>query len=61
MVAQRRRRRRRAAGPDGCDLRDSTVMRVLVCPDKFAGTLSAPEAAAAIADGLARRGARRTS
>ena len=26
-------------------------MRVLVCPDKFAGTLSAAEAAAAIADG----------
>ncbi len=26
-------------------------MRVLVCPDKFAGTLSAPEVAAAIADG----------
>lgn len=29
-------------------------MRVLVCPDKFAGTLSAVEAAAAIADGWAR-------
>jgi glycerate kinase len=26
-------------------------VRVLICPDKFAGTLSAPEAAAAIADG----------
>jgi glycerate kinase len=26
-------------------------VRVLVCPDKFAGTLSAPEAAAAIAEG----------
>ncbi|HZE41825.1 MAG TPA: glycerate kinase, partial [Stackebrandtia sp.] len=26
-------------------------MRVLICPDKFAGTASAPEAAAAIADG----------
>lgn len=26
-------------------------MRVLICPDKFAGTLSAPEAAAAIAEG----------
>ncbi|PJJ56080.1 glycerate kinase [Mumia flava] len=30
-------------------------MRVLVAPDKFAGTLSAPEAAAAIAAGWARR------
>ena len=27
------------------------LMRVLVCPDKFAGTMSAPDAAAAIADG----------
>jgi glycerate kinase len=27
------------------------AMRVLVCPDKFAGTLSAPEAAAAVAAG----------
>ncbi|MDG4832271.1 glycerate kinase [Solwaraspora sp. WMMD1047] len=26
-------------------------MRVLVCPDKFAGTLSAPDAAAAVVDG----------
>ena len=26
-------------------------MRVLVCPDKFAGTLSAPEVAAAVAEG----------
>jgi|HigsolmetaAR206D_1030411.scaffolds.fasta_scaffold00530_11 glycerate kinase len=26
-------------------------MRILICPDKFAGTLSAPEAAAAIAEG----------
>jgi glycerate kinase len=26
-------------------------VRVLICPDKFAGTLTAPEAAAAIADG----------
>ncbi len=29
-------------------------MRVLICPDKFAGTLSAPEAAAAIAAGWRR-------
>jgi glycerate kinase len=29
-------------------------LRVLVCPDKFAGTLSAPEAAQAIATGWAR-------
>ncbi|MFC3988651.1 glycerate kinase family protein [Actinoplanes siamensis] len=28
-------------------------MRVLICPDKFAGTLSAPEVAQAIADGWA--------
>lgn len=28
-------------------------MRVLICPDKFAGTLSAPEAAAAVAAGWA--------
>ena len=35
-------------------------MRVLVAPDKFAGTLTAVEAAEAIADGLAR-GARRTT
>lgn len=27
------------------------AMRVLLCPDKFAGTLSAPEVAAAVADG----------
>ncbi|GAA2580236.1 glycerate kinase [Dactylosporangium fulvum] len=30
-------------------------MRILVAPDKFAGTLSAPEAAAAIADGWKRQ------
>lgn len=30
------------------------VMRVLIAPDKFAGTLSAPEAAAAIAEGWRR-------
>ncbi len=30
-------------------------MRVLIAPDKFAGTLSAPQAAAAIAEGWARR------
>lgn len=30
-------------------------MRVLICPDKFAGTLSAPEVAAAVADGWADR------
>ena len=29
-------------------------MRVLICPDKFAGTLSAPEVAEAIADGWGR-------
>ncbi|HSF26279.1 MAG TPA: glycerate kinase [Actinomycetes bacterium] len=29
-------------------------MRVLICPDKFAGTMSAPQAAAAIAEGWAR-------
>lgn len=29
----------------------TAAMRVLICPDKFAGTLSAPEAAAAIAAG----------
>lgn len=34
-----------------CDMRDSRGMRVLVCPDKFAGTLSAPAAAQAIAQG----------
>ena len=28
-------------------------MRVLICPDKFAGTMSAPQAAAAIAEGWA--------
>ena len=27
------------------------VVRVLICPDKFAGTLSAPEVAAAVASG----------
>lgn len=32
-------------------MRDSRGMRVLVCPDKFAGTLSAPAAARAIAQG----------
>lgn len=30
-------------------------MRVVICPDKFAGTLGAPQAAAAIAEGWARR------
>ena len=30
-------------------------MRVLICPDKFAGTLSAPEVAAAVAAGWAER------
>jgi glycerate 2-kinase len=35
----------------GCDLADSPFMRVLVCPDKFAGTLSAVEAAEAVAEG----------
>jgi glycerate kinase len=30
---------------------DSSAVRVLVCPDKFAGTLSAVDAAAAVADG----------
>lgn len=30
-------------------------MRVLIAPDRFAGTLTAPEAAAAIAEGWARR------
>ena len=35
------------------------VMRVLVAPDKFAGTLTAVEAAEAIADGLAAAGAGR--
>jgi len=30
---------------------DSAAVRVLICPDKFAGTLSAVEAAAAIAEG----------
>ncbi|HEY1179105.1 MAG TPA: glycerate kinase, partial [Phytomonospora sp.] len=28
-------------------------MRVLICPDKFAGTLSAPRVAEAIAEGWA--------
>src|SRR5690349_16715183 len=32
-----------------------SAMRVLIAPDKFAGTLSAVEAAAAIADGWRRR------
>ena len=31
-------------------------MRVLIAPDKFAGTLTAVEAAGAIADGLAPPG-----
>ena len=30
----------------------SAALRVLVCPDKFRGTLSAAEAAAAITSGL---------
>lgn len=34
-----------------CDVEDSRGVRVLVCPDKFAGTLTATEAARAIADG----------
>ena len=34
-----------------CDLADSVVVRVLICPDKFAGTLTAVEVAAAIAEG----------
>ena len=34
---------------------------MLVAPDKFAGTLTAVEAAGAIAAGLARRRARTTS
>ena len=29
-------------------------VRVLICPDKFAGTLSAPEVAEAVADGWAQ-------
>jgi glycerate kinase len=32
-------------------MEDSSAVRVLVCPDKFAGTLSAVDAAAAVADG----------
>jgi glycerate 2-kinase len=32
-----------------------SAMRVLIAPDKFAGTLSAVEAAAAIADGARGR------
>ena len=40
---------------------DNGRMRVLVAPDKFAGTLTAVEAAEAIADGLAAAGARTTS
>ena len=32
-------------------MEDSAVVRVLICPDKFAGSLSAVEAAAAIAEG----------
>jgi glycerate 2-kinase len=34
-----------------CELADSLRMRVLICPDKFAGTLSAVEVAAAIEAG----------
>ena len=34
-----------------CDLEDSSAVRVLICPDKFAGTLSAVDVAAAVADG----------
>jgi glycerate kinase len=34
-----------------CDVADSAGMRVLVCPDKFAGTLTAVEAATAIVAG----------
>jgi len=34
-----------------CDVEDSGSVRILVCPDKFAGTLSAPQAAEAIAAG----------
>ncbi|MFD0820819.1 glycerate kinase, partial [Micromonospora zhanjiangensis] len=30
-------------------------MRILICPDKFAGTLSAPEVAAALAEGWRER------
>lgn len=41
-------RRTRIVGEDG-------GMRVLIAPDKFAGTLTAPEAAAAIAEGWSRR------
>jgi glycerate kinase len=32
------------------------VLRAVACPDKFRGTLSAPEATAAIARGLGRAG-----
>jgi glycerate kinase len=34
--------------------RKGTVLKILVAPDKFAGTLTAPEAAAAIAEGWRR-------
>ena len=34
-----------------CELADSASVRVLVCPDKFAGTLSAVEVASAVAAG----------
>jgi len=34
-----------------CDVEDSGSVRILVCPDKFAGTLTAPQAAEAIAAG----------
>jgi len=39
------------AGRQKCDLADSAAVRVLICPDKFAGTLTAVEVAAAIAEG----------
>lgn len=34
---------------------DTPGMRVLICPDKFAGTLSAPQVAAAVAEGWRQR------
>jgi glycerate 2-kinase len=37
------------------DVRDSATVRVLICPDKFAGTLSAVEVAAAVAAGWGER------
>ena len=54
MVPQRGRR---AAASQRCDAATLLGMRVLLCPDKFAGTLSAVEAADAIAAGW-RRGRR---